>query len=313
MKTFLLSAVAGVLLAGGVTGAPPEAPRRPRITGVAHIALAVHDMDKARGYYTDFLGFAEPYHLSNPDGSLSMTFIKINDRQYIELFPEKAAGTDRLLHFSIETDDAEAMRVYLRANGIKVPDKTTTGRIGNIAFNITDPDGHTVEITQYAPDGQTARNYGRFTGDERISARMSHVGITVGTLGPAMKFYGGILGFTEIWRGSKDGKTLNWVNMKVPDGNDYLEFMLYDRQPDPASLGTLHHLCLEVPDIAGAAARLETRRARGNYTKPMEIKTGVNRKRQLNLYDPDGTRSELMEAKTTDGAPAPSSDAAPPR
>lgn len=121
MKTFLLSAVAGVLLAGGVTGAPPEAPRRPRITGVAHIALAVHDMDKARGYYTDFLGFAEPYHLSNPDGSLSMTFIKINDRQYIELFPEKAAGTDRLLHFSIETDDAEAMRVYLRANGIRFP------------------------------------------------------------------------------------------------------------------------------------------------------------------------------------------------
>jgi hypothetical protein len=33
-----------------------------------------------------------------------------------------------------------------------------------------------------------------------------------------MKFYGGILGFQEIWRGSKDGKVLSWVNMKVPEG-----------------------------------------------------------------------------------------------
>jgi len=45
----------------------------------------------------------------------------------------------------------------------------------------------------------------------------------------------------------------------------------------------------------------------------MEIRTGVNRKRQLNLFDPDGTRVELMEPKTIDGAPAPSSTAPPPK
>ena len=38
---------------------------------------------------------------------LSLTFIKINDRQYIELFPEREANSDRLNHISIETDDAE--------------------------------------------------------------------------------------------------------------------------------------------------------------------------------------------------------------
>ena len=32
---------------------------------------------------------------------------------------------------------------------------------------------------------------------------------------------------------------------------------------------------------------LNTRK--GNYARPMEIRTGVNRKRQLNLFDPDGT------------------------
>ena len=87
-----------------------QAPQRPRITGVAHMALYVHDIEKARWFYKDFLGFGEPFKLDNPNGSLSLTFIKINDHQYIELFPEVKPGTDRLNHISIEVDNAEAMR-----------------------------------------------------------------------------------------------------------------------------------------------------------------------------------------------------------
>src|SRR5690349_10856259 len=127
------------------------APPRPKIIGVAHIALAVHDVEKSRLYYKDFLGFGEPYKLDNPDGSLSLTFIKVNERQYIELFPEKTPNTDRLLHISIEVEDAEAMRLYLRSKGLKVPDKVTKGRIKNSNFMVSDPDGHLVEIVQYEP------------------------------------------------------------------------------------------------------------------------------------------------------------------
>ena len=135
----------------------------------------------------------------------------------------------------------------------------------------------------------------------------------IGALAPAMKFYGDILGFQEFWRGSKDDQVLSWVNMRVPDGDDYVEFMLYDEKPTLARLGTLHHICLEVPDIEKATAQLEARKGKAGYTQPMEIKTGINRKRQMNLYDPDGTRSEVMEPKTIDGVPTPPSKAAPPR
>jgi len=294
------------------TFALAQTPPRPRITGVSHIALFVHDIEKSREFYKDFVGFGEPFKLDNPNGSLSLTFIKVNDRQYVELFPEKEANTDRLNHISIETDNAEAMRLYLKAHGVKVPDTTPKGRIKNSNFNIKDPDGHTVEIVQYEPDGLSLVNKGKFMDGPRISKRILHVGIIVGALEPAKKFYGDLLGFKEIWRGSKEGKTLNWVNMQVPDGSDYIEFMLYDEMPT-ARLGTLHHLALEVPDIDQAKADLERRPARKNYTRPLEITTGTNRKRQMNLFDPDGTRSELMEPKTVDGKPAPPSSAPPPR
>jgi lactoylglutathione lyase len=106
---------------------------------------------------------------------------------------------------------------------------------------------------------------------------------------------------------------LNWVNVKVPNGDTYVEFMLYQGELSRERLGTMHHLCLEVPDIERARATLEERPARREYTKSLDIKTGVNRKRQLNLFDPDGTRIELMEPKTVDGVVAPSSEAPPPR
>jgi lactoylglutathione lyase len=293
--------------------ATAQAPPRPRITGVAHIALYVSDIEKARAFYKDLLGFAEPFRLDNPDGTLSLTFIKINDRQYIELFPERERGTDRLNHISIEVDNAEAMRRYLASRGVAVPETVPKGRIRNSNFNVKDPDGHTVEIVQYEPDGWSVREKGKHMSADRISTRMMHLGILVGALEPAMKFYRDILGFREIWRGSRDGKSLDWVNMQVPDGEDYIEFMLYRDLPAPTARGTAHHIALEVPDMAQALKALEARPARQGYTRPLEVRTGINRKRQLNLYDADGTRTELMEPKTVDGVPAPSATAPPPR
>ena len=270
-------------------------------------------MDKTRAFYKDFLGFAEPYSLTNKDGTLHLTWIKINDRQSIELFPETQTNGDRLYHVALETDDAVGMRDYLAAQGVKVPDKVGKGRIGNFNYFIKDPDGHIVEIVQYAPQGWTLLNQGKFMPPTRISTNMPHMGILVGDLDAAKKFYEGILGFHEIWRGAKNPAVLSWVHEQVPDGHDFLEFMLYPQLPDPDKRGKYHHFCLEVPDIEQAKAILQARAPLIGYSKPIEIQTGINRKRQLNVYDPDGTRVELMEPTTVDGKTTPSSSAPPPQ
>jgi lactoylglutathione lyase len=201
------------------------------------------------------------------------------------------------------------MRVYLASKGIKVPDKVPKGRIGNSNFNIKDPEGHTVEIVQYEPDGWTARAYGKYMPKTRISNRILHVGIIVTHPDEEIQFYENVLGFREIWRGSKSGTVLSWINLKVPDGDDYLEFMLYKDAPPPTKRGTAHHLCLAVPDVSATLAALNANPYRKQYELPLEPKTGTNHKRQLNIFDPDGTRTEVMEPVTVDGKPAPSSKA----
>ena len=289
-----------------------DEPKRPHIIGLSHIALYVHDLDKSRAFYKDFLGFDEPYSLTNKDGTLHLTWIKINDRQSIELFPEPETNSDRLYHVALETGDAIRMRDYLAAHSVKVPEKVGKGKIGNLNYFIKDPDGHIVEIVQYAPDGWTMLNRGKSLPDARISTNVPHMGILVGDLDAAKLFYEGVLGFHESWRGTKNPAVLSWVHEQIPDGKGFLEFMLYSELPDADKRGKQHHFCLGVPDIEKVRAILEQRAARIGYTKPLEIQTGINRKRQLNVYDPDGTRVELMEPQTVNGILAPPSTAPPP-
>jgi catechol 2,3-dioxygenase-like lactoylglutathione lyase family enzyme len=304
----------GILLASALIGT--RSVQRPKILGVAHMAVYVKDLSKSRQFYEDFLGFGEPFTLPNKNGEVRIAFVKINDKQYLELFNEKDRGEGQLNHISFYTPDADQMRDYLNSESVEVPPKVTKGQTGNKNFNVKDPDGHIVEIVEYQPGSWTAREAGKFMPSTRIAERIMHVGVLVGDLDKSMKFYHDILGFTEFWRGSSSPQMLSWVNMRAPDGDDYLEFMLYNKLPEPDARGTKNHVCLMVANAEKSLAELKRRAAKGLYSPPdgkaMEIQTGVNRKRQINLYDPDGTRIELMEPNTVDGKPASNSNAPPP-
>jgi len=163
------------------------------------------------------------------------------------------------------------------------------------------------------PAGKTVAAYGKYMSDTRISTHMTHVGLIVTQLDPEYRFYTEILGFKETWRGSSSGTLLSWINLQVPDGSDYIEFMLAKDAPDPTHRGSAHHLCLQVPDAAASVETLKTRPYFKTYNHPIEVRLGINRKRQANLFDPDGTRTELMEPHTIDGKPTPSSTAPPPQ
>jgi len=290
-----------------------DGPARPKVLGVAHYSIFVSDLDKARAFYEDFLGYQEAFTLPKPDGTVQMAFIKINDRQYLELVNQPNKGEGQLNHLGLYTDDVERMRQYLGSRGVKVPEQVATNRIGNRKISVVDPDGHTVEIVQYMPDSWTGKDTGKHMPATRISEQMMHAGILVGNLDAAAAFYGGILGCHETWRGNGvNSQTLNWVNMRVPDGVNHVEFMLYKDLPPPDRRGSPHHICLVVPDIEKAVATLEARPARKGYARQMKINLGVDNKRQVGLFDPDGTRVEMMEIDPVGGKAAPSSTLPPP-
>lgn len=276
-----------------VIHAQSSAPNRPPIVGVAHIGLRVSDLAAADNFYGHVLGF-DHFSLDKPTGGLMLNYYKVNDHQYIEIYPTLTnPADDRMTHFAFETTNMQQLRDYLAANNVKVPATLKPGLDKNLSMMIKDPEGHDVEFMQYMAGGLHASYFGKRMPDTRVSQRMIHVGVTIHDRAAADRFYKDILGFQVMWYGGMKDNVADWVDMRVPDGTDWLEYMLNSHNPSPKTLGVLHHLALGVEKIQPP---YQTVLSRG-YTPPQPPKIGRDGKWQLNLYDPDQTRAELMEFK----------------
>jgi catechol 2,3-dioxygenase-like lactoylglutathione lyase family enzyme len=282
MKAALL---AGALL---LSVAQPASPPRPRVTGIGHVALRVRDVAGARRFYGDVLGLTEQG--GQRQGRVAYL---IGQRQRVLLEPGLPAGEDeRLSHIAFETTDVKAMAAYLTARGVRVLQPAE--RCEETAIRAADPDGNVVEFieSKWPPDAQPS------TPGRALSSRLLHAGAVVRDEAAAHVFYREALGFSEIWRGGRTEGVTSWVNMRVPDGTDYLEYMLVTAPPDRRQRGVLHHLCLVVPDIQSAWEAVVGRTDPSMRAQLSQPNVGRNNRWQLNLYDPDGTRTELMEPFT---------------
>ncbi len=260
-----------------------EAPTRPPIVGVSHIALETNDIVAAEAFYGKGLGFAE----------MSVGRFKVNDHQYIQVSPNLLnENQDRLDHIAFETTDVKKLHHFLSAHKVfEGPIKKDAD--GNLSFTVADPDHHNVEFVQYEKGAIQSWNLGKLMPPTRVSDHIIHVGVTVADRAAADAFYRDLLGFKMTWYGGPTDDSVRWVDMRVPDGTDWLEYMLGNVNPTPKQLGVMHHLALGVPDIqAGYKTVME------NGIKPPDgPKIGRDGKWQLNLYDVNFTRTELMEPK----------------
>ena len=262
-----------------------ETPARPRITGINHLVFRVSDAAAAQRFYGELLGLGQRAGV----GGNNRIVYNIGTRQHVVVEPGLPAGEDeRLAHVAFETADVKAMATYLASRGLatRASDSCQPGSI-----LVSDPDGHPIELVQ----GQWPPRIAAKTSERALSNRMLHAGLTIRDEQAANKFYRETLGFSEIWRGGRPEGVTQWVNMRVPDGTDYLEYMFINEKPDRRRLGTLHHMALLVTDIQAAweeVARRMPEPARAQMNSPS---VGVNGRYQLNLFDPDGTRTEFME------------------
>jgi catechol 2,3-dioxygenase-like lactoylglutathione lyase family enzyme len=125
---------------------------------------------------------------------------------------------------------------------------------------------------------------------------MIHAGFVVHNADAENHFYRELLGFRPYWHGGMKPDETDWVSQQVPDGTDWLEYML--RQPEHPDLrtnGVMNHISLGVADMKQAQAKLEAHGWKPNDREKAQM--GKDGKWQLNLFDPDLTRIELMEFK----------------
>jgi catechol 2,3-dioxygenase-like lactoylglutathione lyase family enzyme len=288
-----MKTISSLILAATASGSVFSAtPIRVPITGVSHIAVYASDAARAEHFYLHDLGAVKRADPENPRG----VRYYFAPTQFVEVLPlpPGPASINRLDHVAFATADAPALRDYMAANGVMVPRQVEKGSDGSQWFTATDPEGNRVEFVQPpATPPQVPAN--------PLSSHIIHVGFIIHNRALEDGFYRSLLGFRPYWFGGMRDDTPTWISLQVPDGTDWLEYMVVappDGRGIPAGMsaadaGVLDHFSLGVPNVEAAYTLLwNGDRLAGQENVP---KIGRDAKWQLNLLDPDGTRAEVME------------------
>jgi catechol 2,3-dioxygenase-like lactoylglutathione lyase family enzyme len=255
-----------------------QEPRRPPITGFSHVAFYTTSPDAARHFYLDLLGL----DAGDQPG------VYVVGRQCVALLAQKPPDPPSLLdHITFATPDAEGMRRYLQSRGVTVPFEVMKTTDGSRDFEVKDPEGNQIRFLQTAVRQKPQ--------PKAISTQIIHVGFLVHDRAAEDKFYREILGFKPYWFGGMNEGHTDWVALQVPEGRQWIEYMLVDKGSEVTArrLGVLNHFSLGVSDMNAAEALLQQRG--WTPTAGSRKQMGKDGKWQLNVYDPDGTRVELME------------------
>jgi catechol 2,3-dioxygenase-like lactoylglutathione lyase family enzyme len=283
-------AIAVTAATGGSAFAASAA--RPPITGVSHIAVYAADPAKSEHFYVHDLGGLKGEDPEDPRG----VRYYFAPTQFVEVLPlpKGPASINRLDHVAFATADADGLRRYLASKKIAVPERVTPAADGSRWFEVIDPEGNKIEFVQPpAHPPQVPLN--------ALSSHIIHVGFIIHNRVLEDTFFRTVLGFRPYWFGGMKDDWPTWISQQVPDGTDWLEYMIVGTPEGrgipadlkPADLGVLDHFSLGVPDTRAAYTLLwNDDRLAGQENPP---KIGRDAKWQLNLLDPDGTRAEMME------------------
>jgi len=286
-----------VALAAGL-GIVATAQERPKILAVSHLAEYSADPAATEKYYTHVLGAAKG---ADPENSQGKRYYFSPD-QWVEVLPMPAnAGKNRLDHIAFRVSDAEGMRKYLGAKGWHIPDAVKSDKSGDEWFDVFDTEGNRVQFVTPGPRKQSVGG-----APHAISHHVIHVGILIHDRAKEDTFYRDLLGCKPYWYGGMHDDKVDWVSQQVPDGHDWLEYMVAGGPgtgiPDSMSqqtLGVLNHFALGETSVEDAFKKLQAaNRLEGRHDPAPKM--GRDGKIQLNMYDPDGTRAELMNLHATE-------------
>lgn len=171
------------------------------LAGIAHVAFRVANLERSREFY-ESLGFEKAFEFED-GGKVAELFIKVNDRQFIELYPRsRDSQSVGFMHACFEVDDIESLRKAYMNQGLSPPEAKKY-RAGNLLFVLHDPEGQLVEYTQYLPGSLHEADRGQHLGSKRISTHLLGASTPVKDQLLEHGFYSGKLGFTDTDSGAK--------------------------------------------------------------------------------------------------------------
>ena len=157
------------------------------ITGIAHIAFRVSDLDREIAFLGK-LGYEQSFAITN-NGKTAEVFVKINDRQFVELYPQSDPPQPLgWMHVCFEAGDLNALIKYYDSTGLKAAPVRKAGA-GNLISNMNDPESRVTEFTQYMPGSRHTLDRGQHLGANRVSTELMGFDLPVKEGAAEKEFY----------------------------------------------------------------------------------------------------------------------------
>ncbi len=198
--------VAMLLLSLRAFGQAAEAFPPIKLAGIAHVALRVRNLAASRAFY-ESLGYEQAFDLRHDDIPYE-SFIKIGDRQFIELYPVTAKDPEpAFLHLCFESDDIETLHDAYTSHGL-TPTAVRKAGAGNLLFTMPGPvqpigPGATdvpqnIEYTEYQDGSLHSNDAGKHLGPDRVADRLLGVLLAFRDPEAAVEFYTNQLTFKPL-------------------------------------------------------------------------------------------------------------------
>ena len=213
------------------------------LPGIAHVAFRVSDVTKSREFYQK-LGFEQSFEFNDP-GRPPVSYMKLNDVQFIELYQRKDETQPLgLMHVCYEANDIEAVQKEYVQRGVNAPEPRKA-RAGNMLMVFRDSEDQTVEFTQYMPGSLHFEDRGKHLAEPRVGSHLTRATIAVRDLPAERSFYTSKLGFAGV--GDKGA-----VRLRIPGASaDEIEL--------DASSPAKTRIALSVPNVEHAEKELRRR------------------------------------------------------
>ena len=121
------------------------------VSGFAHIALNVRDMEKSIAFYTKVFGFSKAFSLADEKGNPWIEYVKVAPGKFIELFyNNNQPNAGSFNHMCFLVDDVQEIAKRIVEAGAELTTAPKIGVDGNWQCWTVDPDGNKIELMQYA-------------------------------------------------------------------------------------------------------------------------------------------------------------------
>ncbi len=327
----LVALVAGLTTCAAAQTMPATTPaastaavptQTPPMNGIAHIAIRVQSIADSLAFYNK-LGYQQAFAWTRGDVT-TQSFLKLNDTQYIELYPAGPSGpprtappasaqaatpgtaqapapstapttarpptpsTSAFMHLCFEGADLHALHDFYVAEGL-TPSPVNTAAAGNLLFTLRGPQQATspqnIEYTQYMPGSKHTLDFGQHLSPDRVADKMTVVVLAMQDPAGARDLYLAKLGFTA----SKSNPIL--LNLPGKSG-EQVEIVPVD------TLGANGSIVLTTPNLDKSAAQLTRqqvafKRASSSTTDA----SGKTRNQEMiTVTDPDGNILRIVQA-----------------